>query len=216
MVSNLRVILFGLPGCGKGTQAALLSKKFSIPVISTGDILRQEIKESTSIGQYAESFVKKGELVPDQVVIDIIKSRLAKSDCENGYILDGFPRNEPQAAALDEAGIKVDHVIYITVPKEDVIARLSGRRVHLASGRVYHMVYNPPKVDGKDDITGEDLIQRADDSEDVVRNRLALSDAQMTALEHYYQNHSAKLSIINGNRPVENVTQDLTIILSGS
>lgn len=214
MVNNLRIILFGLPGCGKGTQAALLGKKFAIPVISTGDILRQEIKNGTVIGKEAEGFVKKGELVPDKVVIDIIKARLSQPDCQNGYILDGFPRTQPQAQALDEAGIKVDHVIYITVPKQAVISRISGRRVHPASGRVYHVLYNPPQVAGKDDVTGEDLIQRADDSEEVVSNRLALSDIQMSTLESYYQRHHAKLSHVNGNQDVATVTKDLIDILA--
>lgn len=209
MSNGLKIILFGVPGSGKGTQASLLSKKLSIPVISTGEILRQEIANHSSIGELANSFVKKGELVPDSVVIDIIKTRLAYADCINGYILDGFPRNQAQAKALDDAGIKIDHVIYIKVPKEDVIARLSGRRVHPASGRVYHIIYNPPKVPGKDDVTGESLIQRADDEEAVVCNRLSLSDAQMSSLEQYYKTHAAKLSILDGNRSVELVQADI-------
>jgi adenylate kinase len=214
MTKSLRIILFGVPGCGKGTQAAVLSKQFSVPVISTGDILRQEIANSTEIGVYANSFVKKGELVPDQVVIDIIKNRLQLSDCANGYILDGFPRTHPQAQALDDAGVKIEHVIYISVPKEDVVVRLSGRRVHTQSGRVYHIAYNPPKIAGKDDVTGEDLVQRVDDSEDVVRNRLAISDAQISALEHYYSKHSANFVTINGNRPVEQVTKDIVQVVT--
>ncbi len=213
MSNGLKIILFGVPGSGKGTQASFLSQKLSIPVISTGDILRQEIANNSSIGELANSFVKKGELVPDSVVIDIIKTRLAYADCANGYILDGFPRNQAQAKALDDAGIKIDDVIYIKVPKEDVIARLSGRRVHPSSGRVYHILYNPPKVAGKDDLTGEDLIQRGDDAEDVVRNRLSLSDAQMSSLEQYYNTHSAKLSIVDGNRSVELVQDDIIHIL---
>jgi adenylate kinase len=214
MLHGLRIILFGVPGSGKGTQASLLSAKLSIPVISTGEILRQEITNKSSIGELANSFVKQGELVPDSIVIDIIKARLAQPDCINGYILDGFPRNQTQAHALDNANIKLDHVIYITVPKEDVIERLSGRRVHQSSGRVYHIKFNPPKIAGKDDFTGEELIQRSDDKPEVIRNRLALSDAQMSSLEQYYENHTATLSVVDGNRAAELVQKDILSILA--
>lgn len=208
-MAGLRIIFFGLPGSGKGTQASLLSKKFAIPVISTGEILRQEITNNSDIGKLAQSFVQQGQLVPDQIVIDIIKAKIA--NCKQGYILDGFPRNQAQAKALDQANIKIDHVIYIKVAKEDVITRVSGRRLHEPSGRIYHLIYNPPKVAGKDDISGEDLIQRADDAEEVVRTRLLLAESQMLALVNYYSQHyDANFHTIDG---LQSITKVQTAIL---
>ena len=188
---KIKLILLGAPGAGKGTQAEIISKKYAIPSISTGNMIREAIAAGTEMGRNAKSFIDSGALVPDEVVIGIIKERLAKPDCENGFILDGFPRTIPQAQALQDAGVPIDFVLEIAVPDSEIVERMSGRRVHPASGRSYHVKYNPPKVAGKDDVTGEDLVQRDDDREEVVMKRLSVYHAQTEALVDYYSKLAA-------------------------
>ncbi|MDO9207687.1 MAG: adenylate kinase, partial [Sulfuricurvum sp.] len=162
----MKIILLGAPGAGKGTQAQFLTKAFDIPQISTGDMLRAAIKAGTELGTLAKSFMDAGKLVTDEIIIGLVKERITQDDCKNGFLLDGFPRTVPQADALKEAGVAIDAVIEIDVPDSEIVKRMSGRRAHLASGRTYHILYNPSKVEGKDDETGEDLVQRADDKEE--------------------------------------------------
>lgn len=183
----MRIILLGAPGAGKGTQAQFLMGKFGIPQISTGDMLRAAIKAGTEMGLAAKKVMDEGKLVSDDIIIGLVKERIAQEDCVNGFLLDGFPRTIPQADAMKEAGVKVDHCIEFDVPDDVIVDRMSGRRVHPASGRVYHVVYNPPKVAGKDDVSGEDLVVREDDKEATVRDRLAVYHKQTKPLVNYYQ-----------------------------
>jgi adenylate kinase len=185
---TMRLILLGAPGAGKGTQANFIKEKFGIPQISTGDMLRAAVKAGTPLGVEAKKFMDAGELVPDALIIGLVKERLKERDCENGYLFDGFPRTIPQAEAMKQAGVAIDFVLEIDVPFSEIIVRMSGRRVHLASGRTYHTVFNPPKVAGVDDETGEPLIQRDDDREETVRKRLEVYDAQTRPLVDYYSN----------------------------
>lgn len=184
----MRIILLGAPGAGKGTQAQFIKEKYGIPQISTGDMLRAAVKAGTEMGLQAKKKMDAGELVSDDIIIGIVKERVKESDCENGYLLDGFPRTIPQADAMRENSIDVDYVVEIDVEHEEIVKRLSGRRVHPESGRVYHVTYNPPKEEGKDDVTGEPLIQRDDDQEDTIRRRLAVYEDQTRPLVDYYSN----------------------------
>src|SRR5210317_199930 len=174
----MRLVLLGGPGAGKGTQANLVKDRYQIPQISTGDMLRAALKEGTELGLKAKAYMDAGKLVPDDVIIGLVKERIKEPDCESGFLFDGFPRTIPQADAMKEAGVPIEAVVDIDVPDEEIIKRMSGRRVHLASGRTYHIVFNPPKVEGKDDVTGEDLVQRPDDAEDVVKDRLSVYHEQ--------------------------------------
>lgn len=183
----MRLILLGGPGAGKGTQAAFITEKFGIPQISTGDMLRAAVKAETPLGLEAKAIMDRGGLVSDEIMIGLIKDRLQEADCANGYLLDGFPRTIPQADALQEHGINVDYVVEINVDDDEIIKRISGRRSHLASGRTYHIEYNPPKQEGLDDITGEPLVQRDDDQEETIRNRLAIYHEQTEPLIQYYK-----------------------------
>ena len=187
----MRIILLGPPGAGKGTQANFIKEHYSIPQISTGDMLRAAVKAGTPLGIEAKKVMDAGQLVSDGLIINLVKERLTENDCANGYLFDGFPRTIPQADALKDAQVPVDFVLEIDVPAEEIIKRISGRRVHEASGRVYHIEYNPPKVAGKDDVTGEDLVQRDDDKEDTVRKRLDVYQAQTRPLVDYYSNWAA-------------------------
>jgi adenylate kinase len=182
----MRLILLGPPGAGKGTQAAFLTQHFGIPQISTGDMLRAAVKAGTPLGVEAKKVMDAGGLVSDEIIIGLVQDRLTQPDCANGYLFDGFPRTIPQADALKSAGVKLDYVVEIAVPEEDIIERMSGRRVHQPSGRSYHVRFNPPKVEGKDDVTGEELIQRDDDREDTVRHRLSVYREQTRPLVDYY------------------------------
>ena len=182
----MRLILLGAPGAGKGTQATFICQKFGIPQISTGDMLRAAVKAGTPLGVAAKQVMDAGGLVSDDLIIDLVKERLAQPDCANGFLSDGFPRTIPQADAMKAAGVKLDVVLEIDVPDESIIERMSGRRMHAASGRTYHLRYNPPKVDGVDDITGEALIQRDDDKEETVRKRLEVYQRQTRPLVDYY------------------------------
>ncbi|MEW5902873.1 MAG: adenylate kinase [Pseudomonadota bacterium] len=182
----MRLILLGAPGAGKGTQANFIKEKFGIPQISTGDMLRAAIKAGTPLGLAAKQVMDEGRLVSDDIIINLVKERIKEADCANGFLFDGFPRTIPQAQAMKDAGIKIDYVVEIDVADDEIVKRMSGRRVHLASGRTYHVVYNPPKVAGKDDVTGEELVQRPDDVEDTVIKRLDVYHEQTKPLVEYY------------------------------
>ena len=208
----MRIILLGAPGAGKGTQAQFLSRHFGIPQISTGDMLRAAIAEGSELGKEAQKYMDAGQLVPDEVIIGLVRERITQPDCASGFLLDGFPRTVAQADALKTAGIDIDAVIEIDVPDEVIVERLSGRRVHPASGRTYHIKYNPPKQDGVDDETGEPLIQREDDRPETVRERLAVYHRQTAPLIDYYrreseQNPSPRYIRIDGTQPIEAVEQ---------
>jgi len=187
----MRVILLGAPGAGKGTQAQFICEKYGIPQISTGDMLRAAVKAGTPLGLKVQDIMTSGGLVSDEIIIDLVKERIQEADCANGFLFDGFPRTIPQAEALVAAGVEIDAVVEIDVADEEIVKRLSGRRVHPESGRVYHTIYNPPKVEGKDDETGEDLIQREDDSEETVRNRLGIYHDQTSPLVAFYKKFEA-------------------------
>ncbi len=187
----MRIILLGGPGAGKGTQANFIKEKFGIPQISTGDMLRAAVKQGTPLGIEAKKIMDAGGLVSDEIILGLVKDRIAQPDCEKGFLLDGFPRTIPQAEAVREQGIQVDHVVEIDVDDAEIIKRMSGRRVHLPSGRTYHVIYNPPKVEGKDDETGEDLIQRDDDKEETVKKRLAVYHEQTEPLIDFYSKWAA-------------------------
>ncbi|NTX30580.1 adenylate kinase [Burkholderia pyrrocinia] len=182
----MRLILLGAPGAGKGTQANFIKEKFSIPQISTGDMLRAAVKAGTALGIEAKRFMDEGKLVTDDLIIGLVKERLKESDCANGYLFDGFPRTIAQADAMKDAGVAIDYVLEIDVPFSEIIERMSGRRTHPASGRTYHVKFNPPKVEGHDDVTGEPLIQRDDDKEETVKKRLEVYEAQTKPLIKYY------------------------------
>ena len=182
----MRLILLGAPGAGKGTQAAHITEKYGIPQISTGDMLRAAVKAGTPMGLEAKKFMDAGALVPDEVIIGLVKERIRQTDAANGFLFDGFPRTIPQADAMKAAGVNLDYVIEVDVEDAEIIKRLSGRRVHVGSGRTYHTVFNPPKVAGKDDVTGEDLIQREDDKEATIRKRLEVYHSQTKPLVDYY------------------------------
>ena len=184
----MRLILLGGPGAGKGTQANYIKENYQIPQISTGDMLRAAVKAGTELGLKAKEYMDSGGLVPDDVIIGLVKERIKESDCEKGFLFDGFPRTIPQADAMKEAGVPIDAVVDIDVPDDEIIKRMSGRRAHLASGRTYHIVFNPPKVEGKDDVTGEPLVQRDDDKEETVRKRLEVYHDQTEPLIDYYRN----------------------------
>lgn len=210
----MKIILLGAPGAGKGTQAQFLTKEFDIPQISTGDMLRAAIKAGTELGVLAKSFMDAGKLVTDEIIIGLVKERILEDDCKNGFLLDGFPRTVPQADALKEAGVAIDAVIEIDVPDSVIVERMSGRRAHLASGRTYHIVYNPPKVEGKDDETGEDLVQRDDDKAEVVLDRLRVYHELTQPLVGYYKSLSAtdssiKYVTIDGTQKIDVVEQEI-------
>ena len=213
----MKLILLGAPGAGKGTQADILSRKCNIPTISTGNILRAAMKEGTPVGLQAKEYVDNGKLVPDDVIVGIVRERLAKDDCKNGWILDGMPRTIPQAQALEDCGIEVDTALSIEIADETIIERMSGRRVHLASGRTYHIAHNPPKVAGKDDATGEDLIQRDDDKEETVKKRLEVYHEQTEVLVGFYGNLTGAAAPqyikIDGTQAVDKVKADVLAAL---
>ena len=205
----MRIVLLGAPGAGKGTQAQFLMKKFGIPQISTGDMLRAAINAGTELGKQAKAVMDAGQLVSDHLIIGLVKERITLDDCKLGFLLDGFPRTIPQADALKENGIKIDNVLEFDVPDEVIVERMAGRRVHPGSGRVYHLVYNPPKVEGKDDVTGDELTIRPDDEEATVRKRLSIYHDQTEPLVNFYQ-AEAKLGncsylAVDGTQAVEQV-----------
>ena len=205
----MRLILLGAPGAGKGTQAAFICQKFSIPQISTGDMLRAAVKAGTPLGLEAKAVMESGGLVSDDLIINLVKERISQADCANGFLFDGFPRTIPQADAMKAAGVKLDYVLEIDVPFDAIIERMSGRRSHPASGRTYHVKFNPPKVDGKDDVTGEDLVQRDDDTPAAINQRLDLYETQTQPLIDYYGS-SGRLVAVNGVGSPDDVFARLT------
>lgn len=215
----MRIILLGAPGAGKGTQAQVIMSRFGIPQISTGDMLRAAVKAGTELGVAAKKVMDAGGLVSDDIIIGLVKERITQPDAAKGFLFDGFPRTIPQAQAMIDAGVSIDHVIEIRVDDAEIIARLSGRRVHPASGRVYHVEHNPPKVAGKDDVTGEDLVQRADDSEETVRHRLDVYHSQTQPLVGFYQGladqpGAAKYTLVQGVGSVDDITQRMLAALA--
>ena len=209
----MRLILLGAPGAGKGTQANFICQKYGIPQISTGDMLRAAVKAGTEMGLAAKKVMEAGGLVSDDIIIGLVKDRITQADCTNGFLFDGFPRTIPQAEAMKAAGVKLDYVLEIDVPFDAIIERMSGRRSHPASGRTYHVKFNPPKVEGKDDVTGEPLVQRDDDKEDTVKKRLDVYSSQTRPLVDYYsgwakQDPAAapKYRAISGTGTVEEIT----------
>ena len=218
----MRLILLGAPGAGKGTQATFICQKYSIPQISTGDMLRAAVKAGTPLGIEAKKIMDSGGLVSDNLIINLVKERIAQPDCDKGFLFDGFPRTLPQADAMKAAGVKLDYVLEMDVPFEAIIERMSGRRSHTASGRTYHVKYNPPKVEGKDDVTGEALIQREDDKEETVRKRLEVYSAQTRPLVAYYSDWAKAeptlapaYRAISGMGSVEDITQRALKALAG-
>jgi adenylate kinase len=213
----MRVILLGAPGSGKGTQAQAITEKFDIPQISTGDMLRAAVRDGTELGLAAKKIMDAGLLVSDEIILGLIKERITADDCRNGFLLDGFPRTIAQADGLEALSIKIDFVIEFIVDDEEIVRRMSGRRVHPASGRSYHIVFNPPKREGLDDLTGESLIQRDDDSEDTVRKRLSVYHEQTKPLVGYYrakaEQGSVRFASINGIGSVDAITQKLFEVL---
>lgn len=215
----LRIILLGPPGAGKGTQAKFISQEFDIPQISTGDMLRSAIKAGTELGKIAKAVMDKGELVSDELVINLVKERLNEPDCAKGCIFDGFPRTIAQAKALATAGIAIDKVIEIAVPDEEIISRMSGRRAHLPSGRTYHIIHNPPKVEGIDDETGEPLVQRDDDKEEVVKDRLKVYHAQTAMLIGHYEtvaksgDNAPSYHKFDGTKAIDTVKDEVFAVL---
>ena len=220
----MRLILLGAPGAGKGTQAQFICEKFGIPQISTGDMLRAAVKAGTELGIAAKKIMDAGGLVSDDIIIGLVKDRLTQPDCNKGYLFDGFPRTIPQAQAMKDAAVPIDNVLEIDVPFDAIIDRMSGRRVHPASGRTYHVKFNPPKVAGKDDVTSEDLIQRDDDKEETVRKRLQVYNDQTRPLVEYYSswatqsNPAEKLKApayrkVNGTGSVEDITNSIFVVL---
>lgn len=211
----MRIILLGAPGAGKGTQAQILKDKFNIPQISTGDMLRAAIKANTKLGLEAKQFMDSGALVPDQLIIELVKERIQNEDCKQGFLLDGFPRTIPQAEAMKQASISIDIVIEIDVPDNVIVERLSGRRTHLASGRIYHIQNNPPKIQDKDDITGEPLVQRDDDKKETILKRLDVYHSQTKPLIDYYskwaasENKGLRYIKINGLGDVKDIQKTI-------
>lgn len=209
----MRIILLGPPGAGKGTQAGFITKQFGIPQISTGDMLRAAVKAGTPLGIEAKKVMDSGGLVSDDIIINLVKERLTQADCASGYLFDGFPRTIPQAQAMKDAQVKIDAVVEITVPDSDIIERMSGRRVHVASGRTYHVKFNPPRAEGRDDLTGEPLIQRDDDLESTVRKRLDVYHSQTKPLVDFYSRWASsgdtqapKMCTISGVGAVDEIT----------
>jgi adenylate kinase len=211
----MRLILLGPPGAGKGTQARFICERFGIPQISTGDMLRAAVAAGTELGKQAKAVMDSGALVSDDIIIGLVKERITQPDCASGFLFDGFPRTLAQAEAMRDAGVKIDAVVEISVPDDEIVARLSGRRSHPGSGRVYHVTFNPPKVEGKDDVTGEPLVHRDDDKEETIRNRLATYHAQTEVLTGYYgklaaagEPDAAKLITVDGTQAIDAVRDE--------
>ena len=210
----MRIILLGMPGAGKGTQAQIIEEELAIANVSTGAILREVSKSKSDLGQKVQSYLNSGQLVPDEIIIEMLVERISNNDCNNGFILDGFPRNIEQAKSLDQAGVNIDLVIYLKILEEQIIERMSGRRIHLASGRSYHTTFNPPKVDGKDDLTGEDLVQRSDDKPGVIKKRLEVYFNETEPMLDFYKNKDIQFYEIDASEPVKAVTEKILKIIN--
>ena len=210
----MRIILLGMPGAGKGTQAQIIEEELVIANVSTGAILREVSKSESDLGQKVQTYLNSGQLVPDEIIIEMLVERISKDDCNNGFILDGFPRNIEQAKSLDQAGVSIDLVIYLKILEEQIIERMSGRRMHLASGRSYHTTFNPPKVDGKDDLTGEDLVQRSDDKPDVIKKRLEVYFNETEPMLDFYKNKDIQFYEIDASESVKAVTEKILKIIN--
>lgn len=214
----MKIILLGAPGAGKGTQAAFITEKYSIPQISTGDMLRSAVKAKTELGLKVEAVMTSGGLVTDEIIISLVKERIQQDDCANGFLFDGFPRTIPQAQALEESGVQIDVVLNIDVSDEEIVKRMSGRRVHPDSGRVYHVSNNPPQVEGIDDVSGEPLVQREDDKEETVRKRLEVYHQQTKPLVNFYsdmvqQGNEIRVIKVNGEEPMETIKLEVLAML---
>ena len=215
----MRVILLGAPGAGKGTQAQFITSKFGVPQISTGDMLRAAVQAGSALGLIAKEVMATGGLVTDDIIIGLVKERITQEDCARGFLFDGFPRTIPQAQAMEDAGIPIDVVIEIDVADEEIVKRLGGRRVHPNSGRVYHVIFNPPKTSGVDDVTGEALVQREDDKEETIRKRLQIYHAQTRPLVEFYQKlqdagHAVRVARLNGLDEVDAVREKISALLA--
>ena len=209
----MNLILLGMPGAGKGTQAEIIQREQGIANISTGAMMREISRAETNLGKTVQEYLSSGRLVPDSIIIQILVERISQSDCDNGFLLDGFPRNLDQAKALDEANVEINLILFLKISEEEIIKRMSGRRVHLASGRSYHIAHNPPKVDGKDDLTGETLIQREDDHPDVIKKRLQVYYDETEPLLSFYRQKDISFYEIDASKTLEEVTEDIRKVI---
>ena len=210
----MNLILLGMPGAGKGTQAEIIQREQGIANVSTGAMMREISRAETDLGKTVQEYLSSGRLVPDSIIIQMLVERISQSDCDNGFLLDGFPRNLDQAKALDEAKVEINLILFLKISEEEIINRMSGRRVHLASGRSYHIAHNPPKVDGKDDLTGETLIQREDDHPDVIKKRLQVYYDETEPLLSFYRQKDISFYEIDASKTLEEVTEDIRKVIS--
>ncbi len=210
----MNLILLGMPGAGKGTQAEIIQREQGIANVSTGAMMREISRAETDLGKTVQEYLSSGRLVPDSIIIQMLVERISQSDCDNGFLLDGFPRNLDQAKALDEAKVEINLILFLKISEEEIIKRMSGRRVHLASGRSYHIAHNPPKVDGKDDLTGETLIQREDDHPDVIKKRLQVYYDETEPLLSFYRQKDISFYEIDASKTLEEVTEDIRKVIS--
>ena len=210
----MNLILLGMPGAGKGTQAEIIQREQGIANVSTGAMMREISRAETDLGKTVQEYLSSGRLVPDSIIIQMLVERISQSDCDNGFLLDGFPRNLDQAKALDEANVEINLILFLKISEEEIINRMSGRRVHLASGRSYHIAHNPPKVDGKDDLTGETLIQREDDHPDVIKKRLEVYYDETEPLLSFYRQKDISFYEIDASKTLEEVTEDIRKVIS--
>ena len=210
----MNLILLGMPGAGKGTQAEIIQREQGIANVSTGAMMREISRAETDLGKTVQEYLSSGRLVPDSIIIQMLVERISQSDCDNGFLLDGFPRNLDQAKALDEANVEINLILFLKISEEEIINRMSGRRVHLASGRSYHIAHNPPKVDGKDDLTGETLIQREDDHPDVIKKRLQVYYDETEPLLSFYRQKDISFYEIDASKTLEEVTEDIRTVIS--
>ena len=210
----MNLILLGMPGAGKGTQAEIIQREQGIANVSTGAMMREVSRAETDLGKKVQEYLSTGKLVPDDIIIQMLVERISQSDCENGFLLDGFPRNLDQAKALDEAKVEINLILFLKISEKEIIERMSGRRVHLPSGRSYHIVHNPPKVEGKDDLTGETLIQREDDHPDVIKKRLEVYYDETEPLLSFYRQKDISFYEIDASKTLEEVTEDIRTVIS--
>ena len=210
----MNLILLGMPGAGKGTQAEIIQREQGIANVSTGAMMREISRAETDLGKTVQEYLSSGRLVPDSIIIQMLVERISQSDCDNGFLLDGFPRNLDQAKALDEANVEINLILFLKISEEEIIKRMSGRRVHLASGRSYHIAHNPPKVDGKDDLTGETLIQREDDHPDVIKKRLQVYYDETEPLLSFYRQKDISFYELDASKTLEEVTEDIRKVIS--